>query len=528
MDTAESAPAVDVPEVGPEEGLAKNSVSLPGALFVAVATMAPGAGAAFAIVAGAPYAGGALPASVIVALIGCLLVAVAVGQLAKHIPSAGGLSSYIAEGVHSGAGFVAAWAYPAVYLAAVSYLGLVFGNLLATSVTSGVGTAYDVVWVLGAVLCVGGAAAMNFFGIRFGTRAGMILGVFEIAVLVVMSVWMIVKAGNRNTIDVVGTHYAQVKGFSGSSGIIAGSIYGFLAFVGFEAAAPLGEEARHPKKTIPRAVFGSALLVGVFFFFTTYASDVFYGPSKMAGFLAYGQGDPWIALSKVIWGGGWVILLIALLNSSLACANAAGIAATRTMWSMGRIKTMPSAFARTHKRWKSPTTAIAVMFGGGLVVAIWLGFQYSTVTAYSLMGTILTIVILPIYFVAALACPLYYFRYRRNELNWFLHVICPLLGMAFLVPAFVTGAGIKLFSFVSPLSYPLNLAGPIVAAWYVLGIGLMIWLMVRHPERIAKTATIFVDDEPDDVTALPEWTDGDGSGVFPVRPAVLEESGAEF
>jgi amino acid transporter len=486
----------------PTAALSKNSVSLAGALFVAVATMAPGAGAAFAIVSGAPYAGGALPTSVIFALAGCLLVAVAIGQLAKHIPSAGGLSAYIAEGIHNGPGFVAAWAYPAVYLAALAYLGLVFGNLIATSVTNGTGTAFKVWWVIGVLACLGAAAAMNWFGVEFGTRIGIVLGVAEIAVLVIMSVWMIVRAGDHNTAKVIGTHYATAKGFSGSSGIIAGSIYGFLAFVGFEAAAPLGEEAKNPKKTIPRAVVGSALVIGIFFFFTTYASDVFYGPARMGGFLSYGNGDPWIALSKVVWGGGWVILLITLLNSSLACSNAAAIAATRTLWSMGRIRTIPATFGRTHRRWRSPTTAILTIFALGIIVALWLGIEYGPVTGYSLMGTILTITILPIYFTAALACPIYYYRRRRSEMNWLVHGVIPVLGMAFLVPAFVTGAGIHLFSFVAPLSYPLNLAGPIVGGWYAIGISLMIYLLVRHPERISQTATIFVDDAEDSVVTV--------------------------
>lgn len=475
--------------------LRRNSVTLPGALFVAVATMAPGAGACFAIVAGASFAGGGLPTSVIVALIGCLFVAVAVGQLAKHIPSAGGLSTYIAESLHVGPGFLAAWAYPAVFIAGLCYLGLVFGNLLATAVVpKGTGAEFHVIWVLGATACLTMAGAMNWYGVKFGTRIGIVLGSLEIVVLIVLSAWMIVKAGNRNSIDVIGTHYATVKGFRGSSGVIGGSIYGFLAFVGFEAAAPLGEEARNPKRTIPRAVVGAALAIGVFFFFTTYAADVFYGPTRMGSFLAYGNGDPWIAMSKVVWGGGWVVLLITLLNSSLACSNAAGIAATRTWWAMGRIKTLPPVFARTHPRHKSPTFAIGVIFIGGFALCMFLGHLYGAVTGYNLMGTVLTIMVLPIYFVTALSCPVYYFKRRRHELNWFLHVIIPILGMLFLIPAFITGAGIRAFSFVAPLTYPLNLAGPIVGAWYLIGIGLLIWLWKRHPERLQATAEVFVDD----------------------------------
>ncbi len=40
------------------DGLARNSVTLGEATFVSIATMAPGVGAAFAVIAGAGFAGG--------------------------------------------------------------------------------------------------------------------------------------------------------------------------------------------------------------------------------------------------------------------------------------------------------------------------------------------------------------------------------------------------------------------------------------------------------------------------------------
>ena len=44
-------------------------------------------------------------------------------------------------------------------------------------------------------------------------------------------------------------------------------IFCLLAFIGFEAAAPLGEETREPRRTIPRAVIWSTILVGAFYVF---------------------------------------------------------------------------------------------------------------------------------------------------------------------------------------------------------------------------------------------------------------------
>jgi len=73
------------------QGLHRDAVGLVPVLFQSVANMAPGAAVAFSILFAAPYAGGATPLAVLIGLGLCLLVAVTIGQMAKHLPSAGGL-----------------------------------------------------------------------------------------------------------------------------------------------------------------------------------------------------------------------------------------------------------------------------------------------------------------------------------------------------------------------------------------------------------------------------------------------------
>jgi hypothetical protein len=237
-----------------EPGLAKGVIKLPGVLFVAIATMAPGAGAAYSISTGALFGGGALALSVIFALVGSLLVATAIGQLAKHMSSAGGLASYVGTSMHNAAGFVIAWAYPFMYLFALPYLALVFGNLLATTLIPDGGTGFTVLWTVGALVCLAAAFATNYFGVEIGVRFGLILGIVEITVLVVMSVWMISVSGDNNSLSLFTTSHANIPGFEGINGVIAASVYGFLAFIGFEAAAPLAEETKNPRRNVPRAV----------------------------------------------------------------------------------------------------------------------------------------------------------------------------------------------------------------------------------------------------------------------------------
>lgn len=480
----------------PEEpGLAEGVIKLPGVLFVAIATMAPGAGAAYAISTGASFGASALPLSVVFALVGCLLVATAIGQLAKHISSAGGLAAYVGTSMHTGAGFVVAWAYPFLYLFAMPYLALVFGNLLATTLAPDGGTAFNAVWTIGALACLAGAFATNYFGVEVGVRFGLILGLFEIAVLVVMSVWMIVAAGDSNSLSMFTPSAATVPGFEGMGGVIAASVYGFLAFIGFEAAAPLAEETKDPRRTVPRAVVLSCLLIGVFYVLTAYASSAYFGPERMAEFMAYNGGNAWIGLAKTLWGSGWILLLVVLLVSSFACMNSAAMAATRSIWAMGRSGALPKFFAHVHPRWRSPSTSIVVFFALGAVLTLVGGYTWDPVTAYAVFGTVLTVCVLPIYFVTALACPVYFLRYRRSEFNVLLHLIAPVLGAALLIPAFFAGAGIPAVSFASALSYPLNLAGPIVGAWYLIGIAVMVYLMRRRKASLVRLSES-VDAEP--------------------------------
>ena len=91
-------------------GLRRDAIGLREVLFQSITDMAPGAAIAASIPAGALYAGGALPLSVLLALIACLLSASCIALRARELPSAGSLATYAARGLHPAAGFLTAWA----------------------------------------------------------------------------------------------------------------------------------------------------------------------------------------------------------------------------------------------------------------------------------------------------------------------------------------------------------------------------------------------------------------------------------
>src|SRR4029453_1612215 len=118
---------------------------------------------------------------------------------------------------------------------------------------------------------------------------------------------------------------------------IQGMVFCILAFIGFEAAAPLGEESREPRKTIPRAIILSCLLIGLFYVFCYYAATVYFGPERMqAEFLGFNESNPWGGMAdEILPTIGGLLVTFAIINSCLANANAGTIASTRALFSLG-------------------------------------------------------------------------------------------------------------------------------------------------------------------------------------------------
>jgi amino acid transporter len=479
-------------------GLARGAIGLREVLFQSVTSMAPAGAVALSIAAGATYAGGALPLAVLLALIACLLVATSIGQLAKHLPSAGSIYTYPAEAIHPALGFLVGWGYALVEALLGPITMVLFGYLIGSIAHSEWGWPFTATWVIfmivGAIL----VAALNYRGIQVSARAGTLLGLFEILVFVALAIWLIAKAGHRNTFDVFTLHFATIKGYKGFSGIAAGSIYTILAFIGFEASAPLAEEARDPKRTIQIAVVASCLVIGLFYVFTTYAGDVFTGPDKFVSFGALGGGSPWIQLGRDAWGLGWVVAFLAILNSTFANGNAGTLATTRTWYAMARIGLLPSPLARLHPKWNSPSTGVIVQLVLTLVVGLPVGIHFGPTTTFVFFATILTGIMIAIYMVFNLSCLLYYLRKRRQEFNIGLHAVIPILGIAAFVPAWLTalGLGSSFLKFVTPLSYPSSETGLIIGIWFVIGLIVLAYLYARHPERLPEMKKVFSDDVP--------------------------------
>lgn len=473
--------------------LRRDAIGLREVLFQSITDMAPGAAIAASIPAGAAFAGGSLPLSVIFALIACLFCAFCIGELARELPAAGSLATYAARGLHPSIGFLVAWAYALEGALIPPLVLLQLGFTVATTLHSELSVAAGLWWpwaILGMVV----VGAAGYFGIQASARLGTVLGAFEIAVFAVLGVLFIAHAGSANTGQVFTTHYTP-KGYTGLTGVFAGSVYTILAFGGFEGAAPLAEEARDPRRTVRRAVLLATIGIGLLYIFTTYSVTVAFGPGNFANFATTGTSS-WQGLARSLFGAFWFFVFLAVVNSTVANANAGVNVASRTSFAMGRVGAFPSFFAVVSERHRSPLVALGVTLGITLIVTLGLGFGYGPTTAFAMVGAGLVILLISVYIVVNAACLGYFLRTGR--FHPIRHGLIPVLGILAFIPAWLTATGIKVFSFISPLTPPISYAAYAVAVFVALGVLYLIALWRRDRRRVIDVGLVHLDLAPEE------------------------------
>jgi amino acid transporter len=446
------------------EHLREHSIGLPQVLFQSITHMAPGAAVAYSIYISVPFAHQALALSVLLALIACLCAATAIGQLAKLYPSAGGMYTYAARSLGPWAGFLVAWLFILFEPLVAPFLYLEFWVALMTVIVF----------------------MLTYRDVRLSTTAGVILGAFEIGVFAALALWMLFS----NAGDLSGAPFNPSHAVGHWNGVFRGMVFAILAFIGFEAAAPLGEEAKHPRRTVPFAVVGSALAIGLFYILCSYAWVFGAG---FGSFVDQATGaDPWRNLGKVFWGTGWIVVFVAICNSIAANSNAAVNAATRVFYSLARNGLAPRPLGHVHARFRTPSVAIVWMSGFAFVLSMLLGWKWGPLIGFSLIATLAVIVVVVVYMLLCAGAIVEYWVRRRVEFNPLLHLVLPVGGIVlFFFPLYY-----QYVKFVP--GYPIKYANWIGIGWIAAGVVLAAWLSIARPERLRDLDRVYVEDVPSD------------------------------
>src|SRR6476646_9629885 len=470
--------------------LREHSIGLWQVLFQSITHMAPAAAVAYSIYISVPDARQALPLSVALALIACICAATAIGQLAKLWPSAGGMYTYVARSLGPGWGFLVAWLFIGFEPLVAPFLYLEFGWAMNEVFQSEVGWHYSGQWWIWLLLIALFVLGLTYRDIRLSTTAGVILGAFEIAIFGALAIWMLISnAGDLNAQPFNPNHAV-----GDWSGVFKGMVFAILAFIGFEAAAPLGEEARNPKRTVPRAVVGSAIAIGLFYVLCSYAWVFGAG---FDNFVAQATGaDPWRNLGKVFWGTGWVVVFLAICNSIAANSNAAMNAATRVFYALARNGLAPHTLGRTHAKFKTPSVAIIWLTGISLVISLLVGWKWNPGVGFGVIATLAVPLVVLVYMLASVGCIVYYLTVRRSEFNPLLHLVLPIGGIVlFFFPLY--------YQFYKvPPPYPFKYANWVAIGYLIAGIIVTILVTTMRPDRLKDLDRVYLDDTSDPIDSI--------------------------
>jgi hypothetical protein len=204
--------------------------------------------------------------------------------------------------------------------------------------------------------------------IRVSTRVQLVFAVIGVLTIVALSLAIVAHGGAQGL-----TWRPFDPGLAPSThGLFLAVILAFTGFIGFEAAAVLGEEAAQPKRVIPRAILGTVIVATVYFVFVTWAQAVGYGVSGAGRWAA----DPTaLATLSDRYVGHWFSTLvdIVVVVDSFVAALAGVHLTARTLFAMGRDGGVPRFFAAVTPRFCSPYVGIAVSVALTLVLGATLG-----------------------------------------------------------------------------------------------------------------------------------------------------------
>ncbi|MGY4711401.1 APC family permease [Mycolicibacterium sp. CBM1] len=475
-----------------DKSLNGESIGLVQGVFQALTHMGPAAGVASSLLVAVGFAGPATPLAVLLALIVILLVGVAVGSMAKVFSTAGGLADYVEQCFGPKAGAFVGWLYAPLELLIAPIVLVFFGQFLSGTVDAALHV--NIPWwvfVIPAALLV---CLLNIRGVEQSTATGVVMGAAELGIFVVLAVWMIVSNSGENTLAVFNPAHALEPGWAG---IFKAVVFSILAFQGFETAAPLAEEVKDPRRTIPRTIMYSAVACGAFYILCSYASVIGWGFDKMDSFAT--ADSPWITLAHKFWGPAWVLVLLALVNSFIGNANAGTIAASRIVFALGRMGRLPARFADTHPVHATPVFAIYFQTAISIGVALVLGLVLGPVVTFSVLGALITVFAIIIYIMTCAACIKYHLVDHRDGANMVIHVVFPALAIVILLAPLY-------FQFVPWPDYPGNI-GNIAAIVFIV---------------CAATAALFArrGAEPAVVTVAPDLSPetSAATGLLPATP----------
>ncbi|MFJ4199750.1 APC family permease [Streptomyces sviceus] len=472
-------------------GLQANALGTFDTVVMAVAGSAPAYSIAATTAVLVGSVGLASPAALLYCAIPMLGIALAFSYLSRIDVNAGASYSWVGRTLHPFLGFVSGWA-----LVISATIFMVAGSLPAGSMTlalfdegladnTALSTVVGAAWFVLMLLVVLGGA-------RLTVRAQLVMSGVELAILALFAVLALFHTGNARAFEWSWLGFGH---FDGMQGFASGALIAAFYYWGWDVTSNLSEETRNSRRTTGLAGLIGVGIVFLLFEVFTIAVNVILTSKQ----IEENDANVLAVLGEEVWPGwGGKLLIVAVMLSTIATLETTLIQVTRSLFAMGRDRTMPSALGKVHRHWNTPWVAIVVVGAVALMMFI-------ASNALGSVGDILSDAISAIglqiavyYGLSGLAVVVAYRKMLlKSPADFLLGGLWPLLGALFMFWIFVESLGE-----LSPAAITIGVGG--------LAVGLvpMLWYWRRgsdyyRPARLDASRTVETDYLPDGATAGP-------------------------
>jgi amino acid transporter len=389
-------------------GLRTGALSQVEIIAQSMANISPTAGPAMVVPLVIASSGDAAWITFLVATAAVILISLNINLLARSSASPGSLYGLVREHFARWPSIVAGWSL------LIAYIGT------AAAVTGGLTNYFhalvsrspqpSIVFTTGTTsVCILAACWLAYRDVRLSVQLMLWLETISIGLILVL----FFLPGPSSAL-----HFDQAQlawRHFGRHQVQSGLVLAIFSFVGFESATAMGAEAADPLRTIPRAVWMTALFSGAFFLLSAYSENL--GLKGMLGDLSV-AGAPLQVMARLRGMPHLAPLLSAgCVVSFFACTLASITAGARTLFLMSRDGFALRRCGMAHARHQTPHQAVLIISAAALAMAVFLCLRGATpFDLNGWLGTLATYGFLIAYGLACLAAPLK--LQRQNALSW--------------------------------------------------------------------------------------------------------------
>ena len=433
------------------------------AIALSIAIMAPGAAMALNGTATAGLVGRAVPLVFVLATVSILFVSYAFIRLTSYFNHAG--SVYALSGATLGprAGFFSGWALLGTYLCftagSTAEVGLFGQEFLASTDLP------EVDWLVIALIAAALIWLLAYGDVRVITRALLSMEGLTVALILVLVVVIFTRIFGGGA---PGDQEFTLSAFALPGGVDFGrvglaTVFGILAFAGFEGAASLGEETDNPRRNIPRAIAAAVVTMGVFYVIVMLAQTLGFGVDEAGTEKFAGASSPLGELSTDYIGPGMAAAInFGVMVSAFASALGTATAGSRMLFALCRDGFLSRRLGDTSPRTGAPANALAAVMVIGITTFVVLRLGgVSAVNAFFYPATVGVLTLLVAYIVTNAGALRFLFLSRRVP-TW--EAVFPMIGLAILIYVIYKNV-------YPPPDYPFNIFPYIAGAWILVGLG---------------------------------------------------------